>query len=418
MANYVAFLGHQPHVSLAELRGCIDDFRLETMVSDRIALFATAMELSMPHVRQLGGTVAIGKQIGTVPVSAEEIPALLAAEVASLRGKVTFSLRTWNVPRRTIHNLYRECKRYLKNRGRPSRYVGTEYEPASSVILHQMAMVDGKDRRGCELVLIAMGEDGLWVGRTVGIQDIDAYTQRDMEKPVRDTGVGLLPPKLAQVLLNLGTWLVREKYGRLGGPAEKSSLLVYDPFCGTGVIPMECLLQGWPVLASDISLKAVNGATKNLDWIRKVAGIAKRDVPSAVWKQDAGKPFDFSAAKRVGITDRPDVIVTETTLGPPFSAQPTVREAERSRSEVERTEAEFLRNARACLPGTPVACAWPVWFTSKGPVRLEKIWSVLAELKFTAILPPGTQPSEPRRTSLLYQRPDQFVGREIVLLAA
>ncbi len=41
--------------------------------------------------------------------------------------------------------------------------------------------------------------------------------------------------------------------------------IVFDPFCGTGVIPLEAILRGCNVLASDISLKAVNGTTKNIE---------------------------------------------------------------------------------------------------------------------------------------------------------
>ena len=35
---------------------------------------------------------------------------------------------------------------------------------------------------------------------------------------------------------------------------------------------------------------------------------------------------------------------------------------------------------------------------------------------YRAILPEGIDPEDPKRTSLFYQRPDQFVAREIVLL--
>jgi hypothetical protein len=41
-----------------------------------------------------------------------------------------------------------------------------------------------------------------WLARTIFIQDIDAYSARDTGK-TRDMEVGMLPPKLAQMMLSL-----------------------------------------------------------------------------------------------------------------------------------------------------------------------------------------------------------------------
>jgi len=275
-------------------------------------------------------------------------------------------------------------------------------------MLHQEGLLTGQ--HGCELTIVMEEGGDLWVGRTVAAQDIDAYSKRDMEKPVRDTTVGLLPPKLAQTLLNFGAYMAgsipEKKKDKL--TIIDSPLSVLDPFCGTGVIPMECLLLGWPVQASDSSLKAVTGCTKNLEWIRKEMKIAKKDVPSNVWKQDATKPFSLK--------DKPQVIVSETTLGTPLASRPTLKDVSSLRSENEKIQAAFLHNVAATLPGVPVVCTWPVWYSSKTPVFLEKIWKAAHDAGFEPVLPPGITPTTEGRLSLLYRRPDQFVGREIVLL--
>jgi len=41
-----------------------------------------------------------------------------------------------------------------------------------------------------------------YIGITIAYQDVDAYAARDMDK-TRDMGVGMLPPKLAQIMVNL-----------------------------------------------------------------------------------------------------------------------------------------------------------------------------------------------------------------------
>lgn len=181
-----------------------------------------------------------------------------------------------------------------------------------------------------------------------------------------------------------------------------------DPFCGTGVIPMEALLRGWDVLGSDASQKAVTGCEKNLDWMRKEYEILKKDVSSSVWKQDATKPF--------ALKEKPDVIVTETTLGTPFSDRPAAKDAMKARTEVDEIETGFLENVAKTLPGVPVVCSLPVWFPKAGPLYIEKTWKKIHDIGFRPILPPGVNPHHPERLSILYHRPDQSVGREIVLL--
>jgi tRNA G10 N-methylase Trm11 len=59
---------------------------------------------------------------------------------------------------------------------------------------------------------------------TIACQDIDAYTKRDTSKS-RDMVVGMMPPKLAQIMINLAT--------------EGRKEIIYDPFCGLGTILIE-----------------------------------------------------------------------------------------------------------------------------------------------------------------------------------
>ncbi|MBU2259114.1 RsmD family RNA methyltransferase [Patescibacteria group bacterium] len=420
--QYVAFLGHQPLISIAELSAALEDFSLSSVLDNRIAIFQTAQELDQDFLDTLGGTVVLAKQITEEDLSLDDIHKVLINETGSKRGKITFSLRTHNIPRQAIATLYRRCKKALKGQGRPCRYVGSEKKPAPTIVLFESDIIDGKG--GCELVILGIQEEEdshLWIGRTVAAQDIDWYSFRDMEKPVRDTTIGLLPPKLAQILLNFGAFLVRESdVGRstldvqrpkpniISKRKKNNTLTIYDPFCGTGVIPMEALLRGWPVLASDVAKKAVKGCSKNLDWLRKEEKILKKDVSSEVWKQDATKPFELK--------EPPDVIVTETSLGPPMTSRPPMKEVAKLKTQNEKLQTQFLENAALSLPGVPIVCAWPVWKQKGGWVHLEKVWKVIEKLKYRPCLPPEVELEIPGRMSLFYRRKDQFVGREIVML--
>jgi hypothetical protein len=338
----------------------------------------------------------------------EDIPQILTQEVKRIKKKVTFGLRCYGVPRPEIKTAYRRGKEAIKNRGNACRYVGNEKKPAATAVLFDTDIASGN--KGVELFIIAQ-EHGLWVGKTIGAQDINSYTWRDMEKPVRDTTVGLLPPKLAQIMLNFGAYLVREglseqekKKDAERKRKKKEVYTVLDPFCGTGVILLECMLLGWNVLASDSAQKAVNGTKKNIDWMRKEKKILKKDVSDTVAKHDATKAFSFK--------ELPDIVVTETTLGPGIEKSPTKRDATKLMKDNEKLQIAFLKNAAETLPGVPIVCCWPFWKVKGEVMRLEKPWGVLEELGYEAVLPQESGEEK----SFLYQRKDQFVGREIVLL--
>ena len=428
MPQYVALVGNQPIISKAELAGVLPDFSPVHTFQNEYMVFQTNADLDQAMLNRLGGTILIARGISEGnSFDLDDLPSMLATELSSVKGKATFALRLIGIGRSPGRQLLRACKDGLRKRGVTSRYVGNESNPPKPVQLHDEGLLDPK--RGCELTILR-DDQRLWIGRTVAAQDIKAYTLRDIGKPVRDTTVGLLPPKLAQILLNFGAFLTpqkrhgtsdmrHEKKGISSLKSQVSSppLTVLDPFCGTGVIPLEALLRHFTVLASDVSQKAVNGCTKNIEWARKTFKIPKKDVDATVWKQDATKPFYNRSGRYVpSAPGEPDVIVTEGTLGPTFENRPMNKDVSKILKQIEELELAFLKNVKETLPGVPVVMTWPVWYLKKEPLFLEKIIDRVTDIGFRFILPPHTDPMTEGRPTLLYRRKNQFVGREIVLL--
>lgn len=414
MFSYCAFTGHQPQLSLAELLAVVPDLVVDfESTKEGIVLFSSKYELNQSTIDRLGGTVMLAMRITSSALGKKDIPKLLVNELETAKkGKVTFSLRMIGFTRRNVLDMYRDCKEALRKAGRSSRYVGNERKPAQSVVLHSNGLLDPK--KGCEIVALRLKQDTdtlLWIGRTIGAQNIDAYTKRDIEKPVRDTNIGLLPPKLAQIMLNLGIWAVANKPGAKEPKPTKTPKLttpkhtVYDPFCGTGVIPMEALLLNWNVIGSDLSPKAVTDTQRNVDWWLTELAL-KKEPTVQVFKHDATKPFSPDIA--------PDVLVTETTLGPNLHIRSSFRDAQSFKKDIEAIEAAFIQNAAAVYPSTPIVCSFPVWYTSKGAIHLEKIWDVIAKLGYDVVLPTDTAATE--KHTITYRRPSQFVGRQIAVL--
>jgi len=89
----------------------------------------------------------------------------------------------------------------------------------------------------------------------LAVQDVEGYSERDYNRPSRDAKVGMTPPKLAQIMINLA--------------GLKDGDTVYDPFCGVGTIMQEALLNDYRVIGSDANSAQVENCRSNLSWISK-----------------------------------------------------------------------------------------------------------------------------------------------------
>jgi tRNA G10 N-methylase Trm11 len=108
------------------------------------------------------------------------------------------------------------------------------------------------------------------MGVTILFQDVDEYSARDYGKSVRDMDVGMLPPKLAQIMLNIS--------GEARG--------IYDPFVGLGTVLIEAAHGGyWALLGSDLAPEMVEASRENL---QAYFGTSRTRVETfEVFEQDA-----------------------------------------------------------------------------------------------------------------------------------
>jgi tRNA (guanine10-N2)-dimethyltransferase len=109
--------------------------------------------------------------------------------------------------------------------------------------------------RGYEAVLVE--EKGKFIiGRTIEVQDYKTYSKFDYGRPARDDKAGMIPPKLAQMMINLSK--------------AKPSQVIYDPFCGSGTFLTEAAVLGFEqIIGSDISEKAIADSKANLAWVEQ-----------------------------------------------------------------------------------------------------------------------------------------------------
>lgn len=258
---------------------------------------------------------------------------------------------------------------------------------------------NGLPQKGTAIVLL-VAQERVDLVTLESIQDIAAYAVRDRGRPAADPGRGMLPPKVAQMLLNYS--LVPP-----GG-------MVYDPFCGVGTIPMEAALMGMAVIASDISPTQVERTRANVQWLRARVLSTKPHAPAEqVFVHDMTKGTVPLGPGSV------DGIVTEGWLGPPRTTAVLPREAEEIFTKAGRLLAQLLHATEAVVRvGGRAVIALPAFRSKKRvfhfPVeRLRtKAWVV------ESLVPAAWADQSLFRSghvgSMLYGRPDAHVLREIV----
>jgi tRNA G10 N-methylase Trm11 len=228
------------------------------------------------------------------------------------------------------------------------------------------------------------------VAVTRAVQDFRAYRRRDVGRPVRDLERGMVPPKLAQVLLNLA------------GVGVGSQVL--DPFCGTGTVLQEALLAGAAhVIGRDIDPRAVGQATENLRWLE-----GRRPELRSRWTvrtHDARLPDPALGAGQL------DAVVFEPTLGPLRPPRERTAQLRLAGELVQLYERSLAAIAPLLRPGGKVAAVLPT-FSAAAATAVEPPASLrrVALLPEVLVKPFGLL----SRYEVLYRRPDQTVGRAVV----
>lgn len=403
-------LGRQPELGLAELESLYGADKVRPAGAQAAIVDVDPCLLAFDR---LGGSVRFCKVLTTLEVTEwKKIEKFLLqvspGHSASMpEGKMTLglSLYGFNESVKRIEATGLSLKKAIRKTGRPVRLVPTKtHELNTAQVLHNK--LTGPN--GWELVFVKDGNQTV-VAQTVKIQDIESYTLRDRERPKRDTKVGMLPPKLAQILINLGAGLLPED--KLESiceiPAEQpipQPLLdrtVLDPFCGTGVVLQEALLMGYGSYGTDLDQRMVDYTNYNIrTWLKSwydfqtPVFVEKGDATSHQWKEK----FDFVAA--------------ETYLGRPFTSQPSPEILAQTVAECNLIIKKFLQNIGSQVePGTRLCLAVPAWQSRPGEFKHLPLIDSLSDLGYNRVIFEHV-----RDDQLLYHRAEQIVARQLIVI--
>lgn len=368
--HYLAILGRQPELGLVELESLLGAVAIRPW--GRHAVVNQPLELG-----RLGGVIKYGEVIyeGT----AADLLGLefdWAALVGS-GGKRRVALSYYGV-RVTVRSVLATGLE-LKKRLRGSTSLRLIAPTAGSEVSAAQLRHNDVLEHGVEL-LVAINGQQMVVARTLAVQDIDWYARRDYGRPARSAKVGMLPPKLAQILINTTP----------EGP-------VADPFCGTGVVLQEARLLGRRATGSDIAADMIAATEQNMAWLSQ----ERPDLPS----------YSINQADARSVTLLPDEsIVSEGYLGPHLTTPPSDKQLTQLRTELlDLYRAALTDWASQLDSGAELAFCVPAWRVGKGWAELGLV-DELPDLGYTSKV------FEHAKGRLLYARPDQIVGRQLILL--
>jgi len=363
-------------LSLAEILAVYPKIKI-LFRTDKAVIFESSEE---PNIEKLGGTPKLGKVIGEGKSLKEIILTELKKE--SKEKKIFFGISFYGA--KSDNNLGRTIKNILTDDGYKVRWVTGKEKILSSVIVKTNKLL----RRGGEFCILPSSslstrgrkEEGVWVAKTIDVQDFFDYEFRDMKRPARDLVSGMTPPKLAKMLINLG------------GASDE----VLDPFCGSGTLLMEAALLGIKdIYGSDISEKAVDDSKKNIVWLKE-----KYQLSSMA----------FSEIKKCDVNNLQEcwqkkfkLIVGEPYLGPAIRGGLSFEKAKNLQKELEENYDRYLKGLSDSLKKNgKLVLIVPFMITA------EKIFYLDIDIKKYGL--------ESIHELILYSRPDQKIGRQIYIL--
>ncbi len=362
-------------------------------------------------IQRLGGTIKIGKEIAA-NLTPEELIGAMTQEADNVEGKINFGMSVYDSnnrePRNTKHNEIegwaKQIKNNLKEKGRSVRYISS-----SDGILNSATVFHNHlDSKGREFLVTphAVGAGSprpeRWLlAATKAVQPIEELSKRDFGRPGRDDVSGMLPPKLAMMMINLavGNWKL-----------EIGNFTLMDPFCGSGTILTEAVRLGYKnIIGTDVSEKAITDTKRNVDWT-----INSIDLKSKIenLKLNVFQADVFSLASKLS-PHTINAIVTEPYMGPPLRGKESPEQIKKTCAELADLYTKaFEQFAKILKPDGSVVFIIPRYELRDMRYTIsDRIIPRLKEFGFTKerLLPESATPT----SYILYQRPGQYVGREI-----
>lgn len=342
-------------------------------------------EIAIQKLNGMGGTIKAFKVRKTLDANFAEFPKSIYDEVKEKEGKISYGITLENTGAE-YKKVLMKTKNYLKEKGLSTRFINKDFKPVSTAQVINEKLV----KKGTDFNFVNT-DDGVYFGETIWIQNIDAYSKRDYSKQ-RDMQVGMLPPKLSQMMLNLA-W----------------GDVVYDPFVGLGTVLIEAVNAGSSkVYGSDLSERMVEITNENLDTFKKDNNI---EFESEIFKLNA----KFIEEQRE-ILSGVDAIVTEGYLGEVMTQKNiSIDRIKKQKESLKKLYGRFFTGIKNAWYKGKIVISFPFWEFRKHFFYFDEGHEFITENFKIEKINLGSF-ELPEKGSLLYKRKNQLVWREIFVI--
>ncbi|MBT3349453.1 hypothetical protein HN954_00705 [bacterium] len=383
MKTYLFVLGRNVALSRAELKNFCDEILVD---EKNHLLLAENLKFENPRdlpkspeqifLDRLGGTIRIAEIVDEFFSKEKMADAIAKIALENGEEKPKIGVSAWGTGNRFLPDFLKLLK---------TKFAAVRFENVGGKNLTSGNIFDRKLlKRGNEFI-VWQRENSFLLAKTCANQNLRNYVLRDRDKPFRDAKMGMLPPKLAQILINLAA------------PGKTETVL--DPFCGSGTICSESAIAGFRSVGSDTNSNFLDGAKKNFQFLAE----------KFRYNQNSGT-FFVREATEFPFGNYTGVIATEGWLGENFEKIPTPGQIAENEKKVVELWTKFFAN----LHGKNIrriALCLPCWRTNSGEKSIaEKIFAKAKNSGYTPLALFGAQ------NTFVYARDESFVAREICVL--
>lgn len=390
---YIAILGRQPELSIAEIERVYGQESI-TPISPQAALVdSPAFDVNLLGGTQKAGRVVFETDKSDWPRLSKKIAQHCVDDWSNVESKITLGISAYgfDIDPRIVQKTGIIIKQILRKRGVSLRLIPNSQMALNTAASHHNKL--GLTPNKQEILVVRTNGGKAFVAESIGAQNISAYAARDQKRPKRDARVGMLPPKLAQIMINLAV-------GTADVDTSPAGPTILDPFCGTGVILQEAALMGYSVYGTDSSEKMIRYSRDNINWL---ADLYKTKLN---WYLHEGDATDMKWRQPI------NAVVSEAYLGQPFNSPPSSVKLAEVRGDCNLIITKFLKNIATQIPaGTPLCLAVPAWRGDTGRLTHLPLIDDLQKLGFKR-----HEFKNASNHKLIYFREDQVVARELLVL--
>lgn len=387
MTQYLFVLGRNAELSRAELSNVCEevlfDPKLHLLLGEHLK-WENLRDIPKPKEQlfldRLGGTIRMGEVVGEFLGKEKLLEAVCTRAMQSQEDKPKLAVSAWGVGKGFLSDFLKQVQAQFAAAKRDVRFenVGGKNMTSGSIFERKLL------KRGQEFV-IWQRENSFLLAETKANQNLRNYVLRDRAKPFRDPKMGMLPPKLAQILINLAD--------------PKPGESVIDPFCGSGTVCSEAAIAGFPSIGSDLNPDFLRGAKQNFQFLAE----------KFRFETESGKFFvrDATEFPWKGVEG---VIATEGWLGENFEGMPTPAQITGNEKATLLLWSKFFENLRGANIRRIALCL-PRWERPEGAKSVAK--KIVAKAENSGYTPLALFQGQ---HTFVYARDEQFVTREICVL--